>query len=395
MMILWALICAALAGATSWTADEAVAEAAARSPALAAAEAEIVRAEGALRAARGMRQAPEIGAELAVVGDAWSIEASQALYLTGEGFAAQVAARHALEAAVAKRRRAELELAAEVRRAWVAAVADRQQAALARRALEVAQRIEGAAQERAAVGEASRLDLGIARLQLEQARTAWMGATVADGHSAAALAVLVGREAATLELPEDPLAGAPMPGEERGRERSDLSAADAALSSAEAALARERAATLPPVQLGAFVEQDGAELRAGPSLSLTLPLWQANVDGRSDALAGVAEASAARDAVERQARAEQASTARVSAALEEAVAGQSVDLPAEARAALDSVSLGYDRGELDLLSVALLQTEILEGQAAWLAGRRLVTEARIDAMLAHEDPELLGGCARR
>ncbi len=395
MIPLWTMICVALAGAAPLTADLAVAEAAARSAVLAEAQAELTRAEGALRAARGLRHDPELGAELAVVGDAWSLEASQALSLTGEGIADHAAARHALEAAEARRERAELALAAETRRAWVVAVSDLQRADLAARALEVAERIEGAATQRAAVGEASQLDLRIARLQVEQARTAWMEAAVAEGRSSAALAVLVGAEAGAIELPHDPLEGAPAPGATGGDPRSDLVAADAALAAAEAALTRERAATLPAVELGAFVEHEGPELRAGPSVSLTLPLWRANVDGRSAALADVAEADAERAAVRRRVSAEQDSAARVSDALEAAAAGQSIDLLADAQAALDSVALGYDRGELDLLSVALLQAEILDGQAAWLHGRRLVAEARIDALLAHDDPRLLGAGSPR
>jgi hypothetical protein len=57
---------------------------------------------------------------------------------------------------------------------------------------------------------------------------------------------------------------------------------------------------------------------------------------------------------------------------------------------LDSVALGYDRGELDLLTAALLQGEILAGHRAWLEGRRVVAEARIAGLLAVEDRRLLG-----
>ncbi len=394
MIVPWILLCAALVVAEPLSADQAVRAALERSTELAAADAAVTRAEGALRAARGLRHDPDIGASVAVVGEAWSLEASQPLSLSGEGLADHAAARHALEGAEARRRRVELEVAADSRRSWIVAVVARQQALLASQALEVARRIEVAARERAAVGEASQLDLRIACLQVEQARTAWMAATVAEGRSAGDLGARVGIELPGLELPEDPLAGAPVPGEGSGGERSDLAAAERELDAARAALARERAGTFPTLALGAFVEQEGAELRAGPQVSLSLPLWRANVDGRSDALADLAVAEAERAEVERRVRAERGAYEAVGVALEAAVAEQDADVPDQAQAALDSVALGYDRGELDLLSAALLQAEILDGLAAWLQGRRLVAEVRLDRLLAEEDPRLIGDGAR-
>ncbi len=395
MTALWFLVWVALVGAEPLAVDDAVFAALRQSPELAAAEAAVIRAEGVLRATRGLQHDPEIGGSLAVVGEAWSVDLAQPLSLTGEGLAAHAAARHALRAAEARVGRAELEVAAEARRSWIAVVVARQQALLASQALEVSQRIEHAARARVEVGEASALDLRIARLQVEQARTAWMAATVAEGHHVAALATLVGGELAALELSDDPLEGAPAPGEGSAPERSDLVAAQAELDATRAAVTRERAASFPGVVLGAFVEQEGPELRAGPQLSLTLPLWRANVDGRSDALADLELAASEHGELARRVDAEQGATQRISAALEAVVGEQSLALPGEARAALDSVALGYDRGELDLLSAALIQAEILDGQIAWLEGRRLVAETRLDLLLAHEDPGLLGSSRSR
>jgi multidrug efflux system outer membrane protein len=390
MIAAWFLFTMGLASAEPLSAEAAVARALPRSSLLAEADAGVVRAQGALRAARGLRHDPELGASVALVGEAWSLEASQQLSLTGEGLADHAAARHALEAAEARRRRVELEVAAQTRRAWCEAVAAGELALLAGQAFEVSQRVLGAAEERAAVGEASKLELRIAGLRVERARTDWMEATVAEGHSLAALAGWTGLESSAIELPDDPLDGVPQPGEGSTARRADLVAAEAEVDAARAALARERAGTLPALRVGAFVEQEGAELRAGPQLSLDLPLWRANVDGRAEAAAELSLASSQQAEAERNAAAERASSARVSGILESALSASAVDLGAEARAALDSVALGYDRGELDLLSVSLLQVEIIEGLEAWLQGRCLVAEARIDALLASEDPRLLG-----
>lgn len=389
MITLWFLLTAAMAAAVPLGAEEAVAAALPRSAALAEADAAVTLARGALRAARGPRFDPEVDASLAVVGEAWALDVSQSLSLTGEGLAGQAAARHSLEAAIARRSRVELAVAAEARRTWTEAVVTRQQADLAARALEVARQIEGAAGELVAVGEASQLDLRIVRLHVESARACWMAATVAEGRAMGALAVTVGMEPAAIQLPDDPLAGAPAPVEGSGGARHDLVAAQAELEAARAALAREQAATFAPIRIGAFVEQEEGTLRAGPSLSFSLPLWRANVDGRAEARAGLAVATANLSEAELRAGAEQDRSRAVGAALEAAVAEREIDIPAEARAALEGVALAYGRGELDLLSVALLQAEILEGQEAWLEGRRLVVEARLERLLADEDPRLL------
>lgn len=380
-----------IASAAPLSADQAVVAALSRSPELAEAEAAVARAEGTRRAECGLRHDPTLSASVALVGEAWSASLSQPLSLTGEGLAACASARHAQDAAAARHQRAELEVAAATRRAWITAVVASAEQDLAAQALDVARGILVAARQRQAVGEVSQLDLRLARLQVEQARTAWLSATVDQGRSVTELASRTGLGVDDLDLPGDPLAAAALLGAGQGSVlRSDVVAAGAAVDAATAALTRERSATLGPVELGLFVEEEGPELRAGPSLALTLPLWRGNVDGRAEARADLASAEASHAATERRAAAERSTTRRSSAALDAALADQDVDIPAEARAALDSVALGYDRGELDLLSTALLQAEILDGHGAWLEGRRVVAEARLERLLAEEDRRLLG-----
>jgi outer membrane protein TolC len=376
--------------------DAAAAAAAARerSPAVAAARGELVRLGGQREAACGIQSDPTVQASAAVVGEMWSVAVLQPLSLSGEGAAACRAAGHAQDAARSRLVRAELEVAAAARRAWVGAVAAEGQQALAARGLEVAERIAAAARARAAVGEASQLDLRLAVLQVEQARTGWLAARVAAGQQRAALAVLVGEEA----LPEgaqglaiDPLDGAPPLQSAGPAARSDVVAAQAQVAAAEAELRRQRARTLPPVAIGAFVEEEGPELRVGPRVSLTLPLWRGNVDGRAAAEAALESARSQAAATRQAAAVQHRISTDLGAELEAALAAQPADLPEQARAGLDSVALGYDRGELDLLTAALLQGELLAGHRAWLEGRRVVAEARIAGLLAAEDRRLLGG----
>jgi outer membrane protein TolC len=392
--LLWLSALVHSAEAAELTADEAVAAALSRSPALARARAAVEEDEGARRAACGLRHDPTLGASAALGGQSWSASVAQPLSLTGAGRADCAAARHGQQAAAAQLDRAVLEVAAATRLLWIEAVVAHHKEALAARALDVARRIEDAARQREAVGEVSQLDLRLARLAGEQARAAWMRARVEQGRTRAALATELDADLETLTLPEDPLAGAGTPAGPGAARRSDVVAAEARHSAAAAALARERAGTLAPVSFGAFVEEEGAGLRAGPSLSLTLPVWRGNADGRAAAGGALLAAASARDAAEREAAAQQRVAREVGRALEAALADQGADIPAEARAALESVALGYDRGELDLLTTALLQGQILEGHSAWLDGRGAVAGARVARMLAEEDPQLLGGAAR-
>lgn len=382
----WLLVVAAVLGAPL-SADEAVAAALERSAVLAEADAAVTRAEGALRAARGLPEDPVLQASVGVVGSVWGVSVQQPVSLAGAGLAERAAAAHALEAAEHRRERARLELAASTRQAWVDTVAARQQAALAEDALALAQQLATAAAQREAAGEASLLDVRLARLQAEKARAAWTVAALAEVHLTAALAASVGASAEALALPADPLEGAPLPGPLPSAPRADLSAAAEAVAAAEAALTMERARSMPAVQIGRFVEQEDGALRAGPRVSITVPLWRANADGRARARGALSTATAQHDAAAREASAAQDATLRLLVVLESQE--QDADIPAEAQAALESVGLGYTRGELDLLTATLLRAEILDGHTAWLTVRQLTASARIERMLATEDPRLL------
>ncbi len=392
MLAMLSLLAAASAATRPLSVEASVSATLERSPAVAEAEAEVQRADGVRRAQCGLRFDPTVQASAALVGEAWSVQASQPLSLTGEGRAACASARQTSVATRARLIRQRLEVAASARRAWVDAVAASARAELAAHALEVAVDIERAARRRHEVGEASKLDLQLAVLTVEQARSAWIAAAIAEGDRLQALAPATGVRLDALVLPSDPLAGAPAEDvtASGASPRSDLAAARAEVDAARSALGRARAATLAPVAVGAFVEEEGPDLRAGPTVSVTLPLWRANTDGRAGAVADLAAAEARADATARQVGAEQAAAHRTLAAVDAAILDQPADLAEQARAALHSVELGFDRGELDLLRASLLQARILEGHAAWIEGRRLVALARIDAALSAENAALQG-----
>jgi outer membrane protein TolC len=173
-------------------------------------------------------------------------------------------------------------------------------------------------------------------------------------------------------------------------ERSDVAAARLDVDAARAALRRERAAAVPPVGLGAWVQREGQTLSAGPYLEAEVPLFtfrQGEV-ARARARLEVAEAERAR--VEQVALAEQQTTR---ALVEVAQTGieRIEGVEEAARAALVAVDRGFEAGELDLSTAVLLRTEVFDGWIASLDARAAAVQAGLLDLLAHEDVALLGG----
>lgn len=384
MIALWIWLAAALAAPL--TPDFAVEQALERSVDVAAAEAALETAQGEARATALFRSDPMVQGRWAAVGDMHGVSVVQPLSVTGEGMAAHRGAVASVQQATASQARTRLEIAAATRLAWVSAVEAQQRVVLADDGLAVASRLRQGAEAREASGDGSLLHARMARLQETEARAAWTVAVADEGARLAALAAWTGVPMDAFELPTDPLEGMPLV-ELGTAARSDLEAAQRAVEGARARLASERAGTLPPLLLGAFYEQEGDELRVGPSIGMTIPLWSRNSDGRARALADLDVAEAVVAERERVADAEQDASARVVGKLEAVEPG--LDPRDEARAALESVLVGFERGELDLLTAGLLRQQILQGQRAWLEGRRVRAEARIAAALAYEDEGLL------
>jgi cobalt-zinc-cadmium efflux system outer membrane protein len=386
MIGLWIWLCAALAAPL--TADEAVFRSLERSVDIAEATAEVEAARGEALATALLGSDPTVNSGWAAVGNTHWISVSQPVSLTGEGLAAHRSALARVESAASTEARTRLEIAAATRLAWAYAVEARQRVDLAEQALALATRLREGAEAREATGDGSLLDARLARLQESEARSTWMVAVADEGQRLAELAAWTGVPMDELDLPVDPLDAMPHL-ELEATTRSDLKAAREAVDAARARLARERAGTLPSLTLGTFYEEDGDELRVGPSVSVTIPLWSRNADGRARARSELDVAEYRVAERERVVGAEQAATSRVLGVLEGAPDG--ADPRREAEAALESVAIGFERGELDLLTAGLLRQQILEGQRAWLVGRRVRAEARIGAALAHDAAALIGG----
>jgi hypothetical protein len=152
----------------------------------------------------------------------------------------------------------------------------------------------------------------------------------------------------------------------------------------------ERAAVLPRVELGAFSEQGEGERALGPSLSMTLPVWQQNAEGRARLRGEVAIAQADLDRTRARAAAEGIATAAVATDAVELLSTLGPDLAADADAALASVEAGFSAGEIDLTTLLFLQDEILSSRHAFVAACAASADAAVAHLLAVEDATLLG-----
>lgn len=371
------LLSAALAAPIS--PEEAVAAALVHSPALVAAEGAVLAARGQQQDANFLRHNPTLDLSVSTDGSLMEASLAQPLSLTGEGLAAARSARSALAAAEAEAERARLLAAAEARRAWIRAAEAFAQRSVAEGALAAISRHRQAVEARVNEGSAPGLDLRLARLDEASAAGDLLAARRDDRAAREALAALTG--IADAEAVGDPLTGAPAtwsPGE-----RADLAAANARIEAAEARRSAERAAVLPALGLGAFVERDDGISRFGPSLTVELPLWAWNSGGRAEAQRDLDLARAEATSLEARIQVEQAATGD-----EDLLAHLGATPSEDAEAVLSAVDAAWQAGAVDAIEASLLRARALEGQRAAITARAALADARITAALAAGSREL-------
>ena len=362
--------------AAAMTPDEAVKAALAHDPALAAAEASVEAGKGSLAGASWLRENPRVNGR---VGDErLELEASQAVSLSGEGLSAARSARAALDSAEATRDRARLLTAAGARRAWLSAAVASTDVEIATAELTGATRLREAAEKRLKAGDAAEFELRLARLEEARAVGLVLRARASLAEARASLAALTGDPSATAA--GDPLAAAPPMG--AAGTRDDVRAAEASVESARAALARERAATIPVLELGVFYERDTGRTVVGPTLGVEVPLWQRNPEGRGSARGELVVAEAELASTEARATAEKEASAEQISELAPLVALLGDDPEGDATAVLAGVEVAWLAGELDFAEATLLRARALDGRRAWIQARAAVAEAQIAAALA-------------
>ena len=371
--------------ALAMTPDEAVRAATANDPALAAAEAELSSAAGAHRSASWLRTNPQVSLTADAGGERLEASVTQDVSFSGAGIADARSSRYAVSAAEAELTRARIETAAEARRAWARLAAADGVLRAAEGEVASARAVRAAAEERRAVGEASDLEVELARLDEARAAAGWLAALNERAEAQAALAALTGDAGASAA--GDPLSAVPPAG--AAGARSDVTAAEARVEAARAAVTRERAEGVPSVGLGAFVEVGGDRTLAGPSVRIEVPLWQQNAAGRGEAKGELVVAQAEASATRARAEAEQRSATQRLDLLGAAGSSLAPGVDASAEVALRAIDAGVARGEIDPVQAAVLRARVFEGQRGWYTARLAEAEGRIDAALATEDAGLL------
>lgn len=360
-------------------------------PNLRSAEAQLARAQGAAAEAALLLSNPSVSASTTPDGARMSAGASLPLSVTGAGWHERTRSRAQVDAASASVTRKRLEVAAQTRSTYTRASVAVGRVRVALEGQDLAARLGRAVIRLNEEGEASTLEVRLARLAEVQAAAGLLEAREAEALALQELASVVGRPVASGHLVEDPLAAAPSSTGSVPAERSDVVAAWERLRTAEADLRLQRALALPPVELGVFAEIEDGRTFVGPTVGLELPLFRRNQGGRAGASAQVGVAEAAVTAISARAQTEVVTAEqRVAEALtlSEALIADPV---AEARAALASIEAGYLAGEIDLPSTVLLQARVLDGEAAAIELFGRIATARIDLLLATEDPALIGG----
>lgn len=301
------------------------------------------------------------------------VELALPLWLPGQRGARQAAAMADADALDAVRDALRLQLAGEVREAWIALALARSDGELARTRLGTAQALEQDLRRRLAVGESSRFDANLAATERLTADAALQEASIREQEAAAALALLTGT------VPEgEPTAPEAAPAIAPGH--PNLAAARLATSAALARVREARETTREAPELAVGVRRERADL-ADPyanslALRLRLPLGSAPRHR-----AQVAEAQADLDLADAQLRlqAERVSQDQRRAALETETGQRLTQLAAQRQhLAAENLRLArkaYQLGELDL--AALLRT-----QASAQEADRAAQRARLNLIAA-------------
>ena len=390
------LLCASTAPADDGDAvplspDQAVALALAVHPDLRAASAALHTAEGTRSASALFLGNPQASAWTTPDGARVELSASQPLSLTGEGWHARRAAGARVRSSEAALSRARRLAAAEVRLAYIDAAVAVGRAGVASEGAELAARLRFAVTRKHEEGEASALELRLAHLYEVQAAARLLAARKDEVEAIRALSAATATSVAATDLEDDPIAAAPFAGAQVTTDRADVVAARDAVEAARAGLARQRAAQWAPVSVGAGLSVEDGQTFVGPSLSVSVPLFDRNQTGVARAQGALSVAEGRLAALEARVEAEQL-TARERTEEAEQITEALADNPLdEARAAIASIEAGVRAGEIELSTAVLLAVQVLDGEAAIFTSRGLLADARVDLLLSVDDDRLLGG----
>ncbi|MGH9379317.1 MAG: TolC family protein [Thermoanaerobaculia bacterium] len=378
------------------TLAEARVAARADSPLLAAAEADLAVARGALVVARTYPFNPEVEIEAASrSGGAGSssdrgIGVEQEVEIAGQRGKRIAVAERTVAAAEARRDRRQAEVDASVDRTFGAAVAARELAAFAALAAELAEKLRSFEEQRLEAGAGTQVDVNFARAAAARAKSRLASARAAEAEARAELGEAIGWAQPTSpqaagdfpprpsSLPELPaLVAAALP------RRGDLQALREEVARADRTVTLERALRVPNLRVGGFSRREEGDEISGASFVVPVPLFNRNRGAVEQALAAAARARADLATAELAARREiEAAYAHYRGAAD-AVAALQSGAVGGLEESLDLLQQSFEAGKIGSRDVLLFRRELVEA-------RREQIEAQAELAAAVADLELAG-----
>lgn len=386
---------AAAAQELTLTLDDALARAREHAPAVLVARTRIDEARGAqVDAAAPAPDNPKLGGS---VGPRWSpggqsadwqVEVSQALRPPGERTALLAAATAGVEQAAALAEDAARQALGDVARAFLTTLAAQERVRVTAEDEEAAFAVRGAVEQRAVAGDATALDVHLARVEAVRTRA---------GRGAAEAALATGLASLRAQLALDPGAPLHLDGAlavaggfdlptllAHVADRPDVRAFEAERRTAEAEVRVGRSMALPAVDLRAGYAREGGDQLVTGGISLTLPAFQRGQGTRRSARARAERARIEADAARRTAEAEVRGAHEAWRQLSDAARDVEAEgLPALAGA--ETLALrSYQAGEIGLEALVLTRRQAQDTRLALL-------DRLLDAALAAVDLQVRAG----
>lgn len=357
--------------------NDAVKAAIEHNPELKVAAADVAAAEARRRGASVLfQQNPElsgaIGPRAAYGGRSidYEVQVSQPIEVGGQRGARVAAADAAIASASERLRQRRTGLIADVRTAYAAAAAGKDAVSLATEAAQLAEQSLRTAELRFDAGDASRLDVNAARVELGRARRAVRSAQQDYAEALGVLRRLVAVAPDDVVSITDSLIDAAR--WERSRPTADgavnrhaaVLAEERAVDEARAELSLANREVVPTPRLGvAYSREEDAQILQG-TLALEIPLFNQNQGARGVSAAKVTQAERALDATRREVATglQVALTRRENA--ERAVAEFASELLAAAQENLQLINEAYAAGKVDFLQLLLVRRDTIETRSA-------------------------------
>lgn len=317
----------------------------------------------------------------------YTVSIAQPIEIAGQRASRMERATATFRSAEARLTVRRLAVVAEVRQAFARALAAQAELKVADEGVELAKQALNAAEERHRAGDASLIEVNTARIEVgrtSRERVAALQQVQLSMTGMRALLGLEGHENLRLRGGFERLSSAPIFGpevlERARRQRADLLAARAELEAAEAELSLAERDAFPTPRIGAsYSSEEGAQIVQG-TLSLDLPLFNRNQEGKGVARERVSQTRLALEALERRVAQEVELALAGRLAAQAALDTVSGDVLRAAESNLELANEGYRAGQLDFLQLLLIRRSTLDARREHIQALEELTRA--EAQLA-------------